>query len=54
MKDRQSKIRPIKTGCKDYTQNFRPEKFHREKSHCVVCMLNKSRVLKQKDSNNKK
>ena len=24
-------------GCKDYTQNFRPEKVLREKSHCVVC-----------------
>ena len=41
-------------GCKDYTQNFRPEKVKmtnkvlREKSHCVVCRSNKSRFLKQK------
>ena len=53
MKNTQSKIKPIKIekqhgttyclGCKDYTQNFRPEKVKmtnkvlREKSHCVVC-----------------
>ena len=40
--------------CKDYMQNFRPEKVKmtnevlREKSHCVVCRSNKSRFLKQK------
>ena len=34
-------------GCKDYTQNFRPEKMKitikvcREKSHCVVCQSTK-------------
>ena len=64
MKNTQSKIRAIKIGkqpgtthslgCKDYTQNFRPEKVKvtnkvlREKSHCVVCRSNKSRFLKQK------
>ena len=64
MKNTQSKIKPIKIGkqpgttycfgCKDYTQNFRPEKVKmtnkvlREKSHCVVCRSNKSRFLKQK------
>ena len=53
MKNTQSKIKRIKIGkqpgtwywfdCKDYTQNFRPEKVEmtnkvlREKSHCVVC-----------------
>ena len=63
MKNTQSKIKPIKIGkqseltyclgCKDYTQNFRPEKVTitnkvlREKSHCVVCRCNKSRFLKQ-------
>ena len=52
MENTQSKIKPIKIGkrpgttycfgCKDYTQNFRPEnvkmtnKVLREKSHCVV------------------
>ena len=41
-------------GCKDYTQNFRPQevkminKLLREKSHCVLCRTNKSRFLKQK------
>ena len=40
-------------GCKDYTQNSRPEKLKmtkkvlREKSHCVICQSNKSRFLKQ-------
>ena len=64
MKNRQSKIKPIKIkkqpgrtycfGCKDYTQNFRPQevkmtnKVLGEKSHCVVCRSNKSRFLKQK------
>ena len=53
MKNTQSKVKPIKIGkqsetmyclgCKDYTQNFRPEKVRttnkvlREKSHYVVC-----------------
>ena len=64
MKNTESKIKPIKIGkqprttycfgCKDYTQNFRPEqvkmtnKLRREKFHCVVCRSNKSRFLKQK------
>ena len=64
MKNTQSEIKPIKSrkqpgttycfACKDYTQNFRPEKVKmtnkvlREKSHCVVCWSNKSRFLKQK------
>ena len=59
MKNKQSKIKPIKTGkqpgttyclgCKDYTRNFRPQevkmtnKVLREKSNCVVCRSNKSR-----------
>ena len=53
MKITEAKIKPIKIGkqpgttyffgCKDYTQNNRPEKEKmtkkvlREKSHCVVC-----------------
>ena len=64
MKNTQWKIKPIKIGkrsgttycfgCKDYTQNFRPEKVKmtnkvlREKSHCVVCLSNKSWFLKRK------
>ena len=64
MKSKQPKIKPIKVwkqsrttscfGCKDYTKNFRPQevkltnKVLREKSHCVVCLYNKSRFLKQK------
>ena len=64
MKNTQSKIKPIKLkkqprttycfGCKDYVQNFRPEKVKmtnkllREKSDCVVCRSKKSRFLKQK------
>ena len=64
MKNTQSKIKPIKIrkqpgkiycfGCKDCTQNFRPQKVKmtnkvlREESHCVVCRSNKSRFLKQK------
>ena len=63
MKNTQSKIKPIKIGkksgtmhcfgCKDYTQNFRPQevkmtnKLLREKSRCVFCRSNKSRFLKQ-------
>ena len=58
MKNTQSKIKPIKIGkqpgttycfgCKDYTQNFRPEKLKitnkvlREKSQCVISRSNKS------------
>ena len=64
MKSTKSKTKPIKIekqpettyclGCKDYTQNFRPEKVKmtnkvlRKKSHCIVCRSNKSRFLKQK------
>ena len=64
MKNRQSKIKPIKIGkqsgttycfrCKDYTKNVRPQevkmanKVLRGKSHCAVCRSNKSRFLKQK------
>ena len=64
MKNIKSKIKPIKIGkqsettyclgCKDYTQNFRPEKVKmtnkvlRERFYCVVCRSNKSRFLKQK------
>ena len=67
MKRTQSTIKPITTGkhsgityclgCKDYTQNFKPEKVKmtnkvlRENSHYVVCRSNKSRFLKQKHSN---
>ena len=63
MKSILSNLKPIKTGkqpgktyyfgCKDYTNNFRPEKAKmtkkvvREKSHCIVCWSNKSRFLKQ-------
>ena len=55
MKNTQSKIKPIKRGkkpgstyclgCKDYTDNFKPQevkmtnKVLREKSNCVVCRL---------------
>ena len=69
MKSTKSKTKPIKIGkqpettyclgCKDYTQNFRPEKVKmtnkvlREKSHCVVCRSNKLRFLKQKHNNKK-
>ena len=64
MKNTQSKIKPVKIekqrgttyclGCKDYTQNFKPEKVKmtikilRRKSHCVICRSNRSRFLKQK------
>ena len=64
MKNTESKIKPTKIGkqsgttycfmCKDYAENFRPEKVKmankvlREKSHCVACQSNKSRFLKQK------
>ena len=62
IKNTQSKIKPIKIGkrpgttycfgCKDYMQNFRPEKVKmtnkvlREKLHCVACRSNKSRFPK--------
>ena len=42
-------------GCKDYTKNVRPAKVKmrnkvlREKSHCLVCRSNKSRLSKQKN-----
>ena len=68
-KNTKPEIKPIKIGkqpgttycfvCKDYTQNFRPEKVKmtnrvlREKSHCVVRRSNKSRFLKQKHNNKK-
>ena len=60
MKNTQSTIKPIKIGkrpettyclgCKDYTQNFRPQevKMTNKKSHCIICRSNKSRFLKQK------
>ena len=67
MKNTKSEIQPIKNGkrpgktnclgCKDYTQNFRPQevkmtnKVLRKKFHCLVCRSNKSRVLKQKHNN---
>ena len=69
MKNTQSEIKPIKTGkkpgttyclgCKDFTHNFRPKevkmtnKVLREKSNCVVCRSNKSRLLKPKLNNKK-
>ena len=61
MKSIMSDLQPIKTGkkpgttyCfgfKDYTKNFRPEKVNltnkvvREKSHCILCQSNKSRIF---------
>ena len=69
MKNTQLKIKPIKfgkklgkmycVGCKDFTHNFRPQEVKmtnnvlREKSYCVVCQSNKSRILKQKHNNKK-
>ena len=69
MKNIQSEIKPIKIGkrlgatsclgCKDYTQNFRPQelkmtnKVLSEKTNYVVCRSYKSRFLKQKHSNKK-
>ena len=63
MRNTQSKIKPIKVGkqsgrtycfgCKDYIKNFRPGKVKmtnkvlREKSHCVVCQSNESRLKKE-------
>ena len=61
MKNKQQKIKPIKVGkqsgttyCfgyKDYTKNFRPEKVLREKSHCVVCRTNKSKLNNNNNNN---
>ena len=75
MKNARSKIKPIKTGkkigttyclgCKDYTDNFKPQKKKkekrkkmtnkvlREKSNCVTCGCSKSRFVKQKHKNKK-
>ena len=70
MKNTQSKIKLIKSGkkpgtkcclgCKDFTHNFKTQevkmsnKVLREKSNCVACWSNKSKLLKQKHNNNKK
>ena len=64
MKKTLSKTKPIKTGielgttyclgCKDYTDDFKPQETKmanevlREKSNCIACRSNKSRLLKQK------
>ena len=64
MKNTKSEIKPIKIGkqsgtrycfgCKDYTQNFRPEKLKmtnkvpREKSHCFVFQSN-IKIFKSKN-----
>ena len=64
-----SHLKPIKLGkrygttyclgCKDHTHNFSPQevkmknKVFREKSICMVCRSNKSRLLKQKRDNKK-
>ena len=64
MKNARSKIKPIKSekkigttyclGCKDYTNNFKPQeikmtnKVLKEKCNCVVCRSSKSRFLKQR------
>ena len=63
MRNTQSNIKPIKIkkqpgttfsfGCKDYTENFKPQKVKmtnkilREKYHCIICRSHKSRFLKQ-------
>ena len=70
-KNTKSKIKPIKIGkhtettycfgCKDYTQNFRPEKVKMTNKvlrtkyhyHYVVCRPNKARFLKKNHNNNK-
>ena len=70
----QLKIKPIKTrkklgttyclGCKNYTQNLKPQevfrekpkmtkKVVREKPNCVVCESSKSKFLKQKHKTKK-
>ena len=67
MKNKQSKMKPIKTGkkfgttyClgwKNYTHGFKLQeikmtnKVPREKSNCAVCWSKKSRFLKQKHNN---
>ena len=64
-----SKIKPIKTGkelgttyclgCKDFTNNFRPQegkmtnKVLKEKSNYVVCRSSESRFLKQQRNTRK-
>ena len=69
MEKTKSEIKPIKLGkqpgttyclgCKDFTHLCRPQevkmtnKVLREKSNCVVSWSNKSRFLKQKNSNKK-
>ena len=69
MKNARSRIKSIKTGkkfrttnylgCKDYTDNFKPQKIKmtnkmlRKKQNCVVCWSSKSRFLKQKHNNKK-
>ena len=69
MKNSQSKIKSIKIrkrpgttycfGCKDFIDNFMPQevkmtnKVLREKSNCVACRSNNSRILKQKHNNKK-
>ena len=46
-------------GCKDYTDNFKPQevtmtkKVLWEKSNCALCRSSKSRFLKQKQNNKK-
>ena len=69
MKNTQSEIKAIKLGkkcgttyclgCKDYTDNFKPQdvkmtnKVLREKSNRVVCRFGKSRFKKKKHNNKK-
>ena len=69
MKNTDSEIKPIKFGKKPRTtyclgriktsHSFRPQevkmtsKVLREKSNCVVCRSNKSRLFKEKHNNNK-
>ena len=69
MKNARSKIKPIKTrkkigttyyfGCKDYSDNFKPQQMKmtnevlRQKSNCAVCWSSQSRFLKQKHNNKK-
>ena len=68
-KNMKSKIKPIKTGkelgttyclgCKDFTNNFRPQevkmtnKVLKEKSNYVVCHSSESRFLKQQRNTRK-
>ena len=67
MKNARSKRKRVKTrekigttyrlGCKDYTDNFKPQqikmtnKVLRKKSNCVVCRATKSRFSKQEHNN---